>query len=908
MEASCFETGWCDLSEEHRRIRTELEELITSYVKGNAAEYWMPVIVAPYGSGKTTLLRYLERFVESIGAKAIRVELADIVEYIVERYGSIHESELPKILEEYAREKLGNVSGVVVILVDEVEESYDLLRGIVEYETSPFRGVAEAIRTRSTSVYVVLAFGPSSTLKEAVFGPVAWRSRVFTLPLLPKPVIERMVSEALGGEFPEVSSLLANMVWWASKGRIAWARMLVDTVVGKLAAALKQGPEHVETVLLGEEALAREIVEGVPLFDKAGYREARRLIEDKKMVPLLAVLPGPVPLPLLGKLLGYEVLPEASLAVVYSRTAVRVEDLLSEAETWMTRYARAKGFQASSVEHAVSALEHTALAWSRDGLIVYDPQALRELFAIAADVAREIYGDDPHAAQLIEALNPDLLSPPLERFDEPVAALRPGIVARLYPMASSSPLVGCARRTGPGQVVEVVNSLSLSELSEYSSRLSEFLGLNELLEKHGLKLAAVPARSLQSYAQEIACQMLSGEPLAILVLEPDAGRRERQVPKLLEAVADITGSVVIEAGPRLSLFVYSLLYGFSVATTGCLPENLSGHDRRTVNLYADLLRSLVIEVLASRSSQELSSIEARAQVVEREYGELGYAVAALIREAGLEPARKIAAEIASLQQRARLLAERTAGIAGVEQAGAARTKTISKAFSSVEEIYTTLEEKGYTLVANVPPSCGASRAGRPRVARLVALLLGLEKYQAEASLAEAASLTERLAAYAKHIPRVGILGEAAEIAEEMKAVIMEAERIAKTSLSARALVAIAVSPITAVVPKLAEELAAIYRVYEGLEVGLDELPSDLRKKAEEAIARDLSSMASLTDAAHYLSKAVGLVNKLRALSEKGGARIEELKKKIIETIDRVISPQAPVEHAHREAGEEAVVG
>ncbi|HIQ23707.1 MAG TPA: hypothetical protein EYH50_01500, partial [Pyrodictium delaneyi] len=227
MEAGCFETGWCDLSEEHRRIRTELEELITSYVKGNATEYWMSVVVAPYGSGKTTLLRHLEHFVESIGAKALRVELADIVEYIVERYGSIHESELPKILEEYAKEKLGEASSAVVLLVDEVEESYDLLRGIVEYETSPFRGVAEAIRTHSTSVYVVLAFGPSSTLKEAVFGPVAWRSRVFTLPLLPKPVIERMVSEALGGEFPEASSLLANMVWWASKGRIAWARMLV---------------------------------------------------------------------------------------------------------------------------------------------------------------------------------------------------------------------------------------------------------------------------------------------------------------------------------------------------------------------------------------------------------------------------------------------------------------------------------------------------------------------------------------------------------------------------------------------------------------------------------------------------------------------------------------------------------
>ncbi|OWJ54751.1 hypothetical protein [Pyrodictium delaneyi] len=908
MEPGCLETGWCDLSEEHRRIRVELEGLIRSYVEGGADEYWMPVVVAPYGSGKTTLLRHLETFAKSIGAAALRVELADIVEYIVERYGSVHESELPRILEEYAREKLGEASGVVVLLVDEVEESYDLLRGIVEYETSPFRGVAEAIRTHSTKVYVVLALGPSSTLKEAVFGPVAWRSRIFTLPLLPKPVIERMVVEILGGELADAASLLANMVWWASKGRIAWARMLVDTVVGKLAAALKQGPEHVETVLLGEEALAREIVEGVPLFDKTGYREVRRLIEDKKMIPLLAVLPGPVPLSLLSRLLGYEVLPEANLAVVYSKTAVRVEDLLSEAEAWMTRYARAKGFQASSVEHAVSALEHAALAWSRDGLIVYDPQALRELFTIAADVAREIYGDDPHAAQLIEALNPDLLSPPIERFSEPVAALRPSMVARLYPMASSSPLVGCARRTGPSQVVEVVNSLALGELMEYSSRLSEFLGLNELLEKRGLKLVVAPARSLQSYAQELACKMLSGEPLVVLVIEPDAGRREKQVPRLLEAAAALTGSLVVEAGPRLSLFVYSLLYGFSIATAGCLPENLTGHDRRTVNLYADLLRSLVIEVLASKAGQELASIETRAHVVEQDYGEIGYAVAALIRDLGPEPAGKIVSELATLQQRARSLAEKASRIAGVDYS-ASRTKPVSKAYSSIAEIYEELEEKGYTLVGRVSPSCGERGQARgPSIARLVAILLGLEEYQPEAGLSEISSLAERLAAYVEHVPRAGVLEEAANIIEEMKAIVSKAEEIARSNSAALSIAAMVVSPIGTVASKLAEDLAAVYRIYGSLEANLEELPDKLRKKALEAITSDLSNMSSLAEAVQYLSTAVSLVNKLKMLSEKGGSGIEELKSKIIEAIDRIISSQPLVDQARKEAREEAIVG
>jgi len=310
----------------------------------------MAVIVAPYGSGKTTLLRHLEGFARGLGAAALRVELSELVDFIMERYGTVHESELPRVVEEFARSRLGD-AGSYVLLVDEVEESYDILRGIVTFETSPFRGVAEAIRTRSTPVYLVLALGPSSTLKEAVFGPVAWRSRIYTIPLLPRSVVERMVLEAVNagdGEGRIVAGLLANSVWWASKGRIAWARMLVDTVVPRLWEALWRGSSEVEAVLMGEEALGREIVEGVPLFDRQAFRELRRLAEPRDVVPLLAALIGPVPLSLLSKLAGREVLPEPSSAVVYGRSLVRVEDLVGEAQAWLERYARAKSYSSYS--------------------------------------------------------------------------------------------------------------------------------------------------------------------------------------------------------------------------------------------------------------------------------------------------------------------------------------------------------------------------------------------------------------------------------------------------------------------------------------------------------------------------------------------------------------------------------
>jgi energy-coupling factor transporter ATP-binding protein EcfA2 len=871
----CFDSGWCDLSGEHQRIRRELEELIRCYVEGCGGEYWMAVIVAPYGSGKTTLLKHLEGYARKLGAAALRIELSELVDFVMERYGTVHESELPRVIEEFVRLRLGDADRYV-LLVDEVEESYDLLRGIVTFETSPFRGVAEAIRTRSTRVYLVLALGPSSTLKEAVFGPVAWRSRIYTIPLLPKSVVERMVLERVpvdgdGGRV--VASLLANSLWWASKGRIAWARMLVDTVIPRLWDALWKGPSEVEAVLVSEEALGREIVEGVPLFDRQAFRELRRLAELRDVAPLLASLVGPIPLSLLSRLAGREVLPEPSSAIVYGRSLVKVEDLIGEAQAWLERYARAKSYPLHSVEHALTALEHVVHAWSLNGMIIYDVQSWRELFSLAADVAREIYADDPYAAQLLEALNPDLLSPSVERSSDLYAALRPSFVGRLYPTASSTPLLGCARRAGLSQVAEVVESLSLDELFEYSDRVSEEVGLEKLASRHGVRIVFIPSSTAEKAAAELACRILSGERLLVVLLDP---RREARSPRSLLAASWAAGIPLLEAGQRLSMFVYSLLYSFSIGTEGCSLDNISGIDRRAMRLYSDLLRSLIIEGLASNPAGKLL---AEAAKIEEEAGEAAVAAAKLTASiAEISAVKSTLEDIYSLLSRsANALSKLTGRKHGEEGSPLEVLEAVKRLASEVPA-----ELKG--ALSNLQCSSNV-KLGVPRI---LAALLGVGDTSAVEDVREALESVERMMSLLKSLPNAGPVAKAVEALSMAGKALRSLKELEATMPGVSGLYKRCIANIMDHVKELEAVVASLSKLYRGLEETVQQLPDDIRARVSEAIRSDMEALEGLESLASYVEYAREIVKEMADLASET-AKVEEVRRRLVEAIEGLYS-------------------
>jgi len=834
-------------------VREEAEKLVRSYIEGKQKEYWMTVIVAPYGSGKTTLLRHLLHYAKELGVEASHIEFADLVNYIVERYGTVHESQLPGIVEEYVRERLGaSGDAVFVLLVDEIEESYDLFRGVVEHETSPLRGLAEAVRTHSTWVYPVLAFGPSSTLKEAIFGPVAWRSRVLTIPLIPKPVIRSMIK--LSAE-ERLLELAANTVWWASKGRAAWVNMLVEQLVPRLIEAAGKGPEALEALLLGDEALAMEIVEGVPLFDRSGYRDVKRFVENKRLLPYLAAFVGPVPISLLERLIGDTVVPEAGLVYGFTRSMIRAEELLGETSGWMERIARSKGFGAASVEHAMAALEHVVQAWSRGGMLPFDPQGLRELFSIAADLAREIYGDDPAAAQLLESINPDLVAPEVVRGEEVVAYLRPSMLTRLYPSASSNPLVGCARKAGLSQVVDVVESLAPEEIAQFSDAVARLLGLEELLSKYGARLVIAPAKLLQALGPSLC------RGRTVLVAASTDEEEQGRLPAWLKSLEALGLTAVTTAGPRLSVFLYSLLYSQALGTPNCSLEKLDPHDRRLISLYSENLKTLVVEKLHELAASRLGDIEKAIERLKSRYGRVGVAAAARLAEKGAAAVERAGEALRRID---RILAE----LARLASMPRPRVPDLTEAARSIArlEVLPHMEALPGSCLESLPEDLRLFREAGSETPSLAGLLLSLR----EASRVEGgAEAVER----------------AAKLVRELEAALRDLAGLEPLAAEATA------EAIMEFVEAFVSRLKTLEERLISIEERLKTLPEPLASRAIEAFSVDIARIGSLEELAAYLGAAVAAAEELAAHARRLDAleEIEAKRKRIATMIDAMLS-------------------
>jgi len=857
----CLASGWCDYSEEHARLRRVLEQMVEEYVRGSSKEYWLPVVVAPYGSGKTALLRHLEWFVsKKLKAPVLRTELVELIDYLISTRGTVHESELPRVVEEFFWSRVGGErKGIGVLLVDEVEEAYDTLRGVVEYETSPLRGVAEAIRTRRISVYVVLAFGPSSILKEAVFGPVAWRSRILTIPLLSKKTIARWVGDRVKSVDGRIVELVANTIWWASKGRIGWARMLVDTVAEKLVGAVSGG--YVEDMLYRDEVFSREIVDGIPLLDRGGLREASRLAGNmSKLVPVLAALVGPVPLSVLEAFVGESVFPEANNVVVFGRSGARVEDVVGEAETWLARIARRMGVGGHVVSKAVDVLRMVLEAWSVGGLVLWEQGSFRELVSIAADVARELYVDEPAVYRVLEKLDPDLVAPETTRFPEPVAALKPSMVVRIYPLLTSSPLVGCARKASEVQIVEAVEAMDYDQLKGFSRELAKVVELDPILSKTRLDLVFVPASKLAKYAGQVACEALE-RPL-VLVVAQLGGSTGQRIPPVLAALEGLGKLYVVEASGRLAVFLYSLAYNYTIPSNACKFERLVQVEKRSIEQHSELLKSLVLDKLASRpASSKTAETLAKTRTVLASLGDfapLAWAIAGSLVEAFA----------LKLVEEAKQHIEVLAGYAGARVDIGGLVDAI-KRLGSYKRL---LEEEGVLELAKLPCQANAK--------------LGLPGQ----SVLETGGVDEIFGEIEARLEMLAQIWRPEQLQKAIVGLKGVVEKASRNKLVAMLVLGLARQPLEA----LAQRLREAEKAYSSVRELVVELPDKLRGRVVEALAADASKASTLAELVEVLLEAIPLlrtlVEKSRELEAVAG-RIERLRAELIETLSRLVKPQ-----------------
>lgn len=234
-----FSKQWKDFSEEHKRVRSEVENTVNSYMQTGKAQ---PVAIwGPIGQGKTQLLYHIFKYLWDHGGVAFYTTLEQLLptkamkaKEFAEFVTKTIEDALDKIknnnpnnpflpLEEMKNYALKNISNTsspkIVVLLDEVEQAYQRLSQQVKTDDrSPLREWLEQIANGQAEHYTIAAFGPIS-FYESLAGE-AERRRWKPLRMLPLPSFD----------LRKESPIFGNFIWWVSRGRVGIADKALDLI------------------------------------------------------------------------------------------------------------------------------------------------------------------------------------------------------------------------------------------------------------------------------------------------------------------------------------------------------------------------------------------------------------------------------------------------------------------------------------------------------------------------------------------------------------------------------------------------------------------------------------------------------------------------------------------------------
>jgi hypothetical protein len=257
-----LDTEWEDLTEDHRHRRRTIEANIEDWPSEiTQASY----VIGAIGAGKTQLLAHLFKYAYTEAEKpAIYITMGQLLDDIEahEDFPTdaevISQEKLHNLMEAVTREKCeqihtkisedsefvrddylfdaGRITNVeeyaellgisstdfgkitanddeVILIVDEMEESYNRLGEMVAQTTGPLREVVERVEGGNSAFYLIGGFGYASVheLGEAEFR----RVKPVTLPIIKPQSVQTVLGDGITTE-------QRNFVWWMSRGRPGW--------------------------------------------------------------------------------------------------------------------------------------------------------------------------------------------------------------------------------------------------------------------------------------------------------------------------------------------------------------------------------------------------------------------------------------------------------------------------------------------------------------------------------------------------------------------------------------------------------------------------------------------------------------------------------------------------------------
>jgi hypothetical protein len=257
-----LEVEWEDLSSEHESRRETVEKNIESWPSERTEASY---VIGAIGAGKTQLLTHLFKYSYRETSKpALYVTMGQILDDVEEVTGYtggdelISQEELHDALEtivdrerenihstvsegadvsrshylidsgritdvsEYADvlgidteelQQITSKSEEVILIIDEMEESYNRLGEMVAQTTGPLRETVERVEKLSSDFYLIGGFGYASVneLGEAEYRRVT----PVTLPIIKPGNIEDILAKNL-------EPTKRNFIWWMSRGRPGW--------------------------------------------------------------------------------------------------------------------------------------------------------------------------------------------------------------------------------------------------------------------------------------------------------------------------------------------------------------------------------------------------------------------------------------------------------------------------------------------------------------------------------------------------------------------------------------------------------------------------------------------------------------------------------------------------------------
>ena len=644
---------WIDLTEAHKDLREELETTITDYVVEDKKGIKTHVIVAPFGSGKTTLLRHLLCYSISHGIPAIKINLSYLVEFLKsQNVSSISEDSLTGYVSSFCNEvircvvsQLGqqncppyiddiidefksinaNMQVVIdvlnkflqdsnqrcVLLIDEIEESYEKLKEMVVHETTPFRGVFDSVREGRSRIFPILAFGPSSIYSEAVSGAGAWRTIQHVLPII-SPLNIKDVNKQVSDPY------ISNLIWWIGKGRPGHIDKIID--VG-LHASAQNALNKCQSILKTNEAIRLQdvyAVANIPYIDYAAYSKIERNLDDevKNLFYILSTLVGPIPETLLSNYkcinidkIRYSKLPDY---FVKSKYLIKVNDVISTLENILLKLDYKMGDFARDL---ISAL---FFAWSDHYRIILDKRALTELISIAKDLAIEFYQNDLYNALNkldLNALYAELLNSKIES-REFYYALSPLTLSSIYPPVLLMPFIGCSKNKSFDELYKILNELNINDIITISDSLQKeiinYASMRRIISSEVIqvmsnyKILFVPGKYVNDneFISEVKRLLVSNDIHGVIIIPISYGQDPSLITNSLRSIwqkYEDLGliSYVFDLGARILLFLIGSLYNEYVRC------DVKYEDNKELSMYGQFM-NVIINLLQDAINSSLT--------------------------------------------------------------------------------------------------------------------------------------------------------------------------------------------------------------------------------------------------------------------------------------------------------------